>query len=323
MAILVTGGAGFIGSHLAERLLRDGRDVVCLDDFNDYYAPALKRANMASVKQAGEVRLYEGDIRDRALCARVFQENRIETVVHLAARAGVRPSLQEPGLYYDVNCTGTINLLELARAHGVKKFVFGSSSSVYGNNAKVPFAEDDRVDEPISPYAASKRAGELLCYTYHHLYRMPIACLRFFTVYGPRQRPDMAIHKFTRLIATGAEVPMFGDGAMKRDYTFYTDILQGILAAMDKEMGFEIFNLGEANTVELRYLISLIEKSLGMKAKIKETPKQPGDVEITYADVSKSRRMLGYHPTTPIEEGIPVFVEWYRKTMAPPCGGAR
>ena len=313
MAILVTGGAGFIGSHLMERLIRDGREVICLDDFNDYYSPALKRRNIESVRRCGEFRLYEGDIRDRGLCARIFQENRVDVVVHLAARAGVRVSLEQPALYQDVNCTGTTNLLELSRTHDVKKFVFGSSSSVYGNNTKVPFSEEDRVDEPISPYAASKRAGELLCTTYHHLYKMPTACLRFFTVYGPRQRPDMAIHKFTRLIATGAEVPMFGDGTMKRDYTFYTDIIQGVAAAIEKDLGFEIFNLGESKTVELRYLISLIEKGLGMTAKIKRMPKQPGDVEITYADVSKSRRVLGYNPSVPIEEGIPIFVDWYRK----------
>ena len=312
---MVTGGAGFIGSHLMERLIRDGREVICLDDFNDYYSPALKRRNIATVREKGEFRLYEGDIRDKDLCARIFQENRVDVVVHLAARAGVRPSLEQPALYQDVNCTGTTNLLELARTHGVKKFVFGSSSSVYGNNTKVPFSEADRVDEPISPYAASKRAGELLCYTYHHLYKIPTACQRFFTVYGPRQRPDMAIHKFTRLIAEGAEVPMFGDGTMKRDYTFYTDILQGVIAAIEKDLGCEIFNLGESNTVELRYLISLIEKALGRTARIKRLPKQPGDVEITYADVTKSRRVLGYNPSVPIEEGIPVFVEWYQRTM--------
>jgi UDP-glucuronate 4-epimerase len=315
MAILVTGGAGFIGSHLMERLIRDGREALCLDDFNDYYTPALKRRNIECVRRVGAFRLYEGDIRDRDLCARIFQENRVEVVVHLAARAGVRVSLEQPSLYQDVNCTGTTNLLELSRLHGVKKFVFGASSSVYGNNTKVPFSEEDRVDEPISPYAASKRAGELLCYTYHHLYKLPVACLRFFTVYGPRQRPDMAIHKFTRIIAAGGEVPMFGDGTMKRDYTFYTDILQGVLAAIEKDFGFEIFNLGESNTVELRYLISLIEKALGLKAKIKQLPTQPGDVEITYADISKSQRLLGYKPCVPIEEGIPVFVKWYRENM--------
>jgi UDP-glucuronate 4-epimerase len=314
MAILVTGGAGFIGSHLLERLLSEGREVVCLDDFNDYYSPALKRRNIESVRRCGEFHLYEGDIRDKALCARIFKENRVETVVHLAARVGVRASLQEPALYQDVNVAGTANLLELSRTHGVKKFIFGSSSSVYGNNSKVPFSEDDRADEPISPYAASKRAGELLCHTYHYLYKMAIVCLRFFTVYGPRQRPDMAIHKFTRLIAAGAEVPMFGDGTMKRDYTFYADIIQGVMAAIEKDFGFEIFNLGESKTVELSYLISLIEKGLGMKARIKRMPKQPGDAETTCADVSKSRRLLGYKPSVPIELGIPIFVDWFRQT---------
>lgn len=315
MTVLVTGGAGFIGSHLMERLLCDGRQVVCLDDFNDYYSPALKRRNIECVRRCGDFRLYEGDVRDKDLCARIFKEQQIDVVVHLAARAGVRASIEQPVLYQEVNCAGTANLLELSRLHGVKKFIFGSSSSVYGNNKKVPFSEDDPVNEPISPYAASKRAGELLCYTYHHLYKMPIVCLRFFTVYGPRQRPDMAIHKFTRLIASGAEVPVYGDGTMKRDYTFYTDIIHGVVAAIEREFEFEIFNLGESNTVELAYLISLIEKALGTQAKIKRLPEQPGDVHITYADVSKACRLLGYTPSVAIEQGIPIFVDWYRQNM--------
>jgi UDP-glucuronate 4-epimerase len=316
MAILVTGAAGFIGSHLTERLATEGRKVVCLDDFNDYYSPAIKRDNLSAALKRPNVRLYEGDIRDADLCQQVFQRESIADVVHLAARAGVRPSLQDPLLYEDVNCRGTLNLLELARRHRVRKFVFGSSSSVYGNSQRIPFSEDDPVDGPISPYAATKRAGELFCSTYHHLYGLPIVCLRFFTVYGPRQRPDMAIHKFTRSIDEGRAVEMYGDGTTKRDYTFYSDILDGVVAALDATMGFEIINLGDSRVVELRHLIALIERALGKPAQILPLPEQPGDVTITYADIRKAHRLLGYQPKFPIEQGIARFVQWYREVRA-------
>ncbi|MEW6354914.1 MAG: GDP-mannose 4,6-dehydratase [Planctomycetota bacterium] len=315
MAILITGGAGFLGSHLTERLLHRGEELVCLDDFNDYYPPDIKRKNIAQVRKKGAFELVEGDIRDEKLCARIFADMNIDKVVHLAARAGVRASLEDPMLYQDVNCRGTMLLLEMAKRHDVKKFVFASSSSVYGNNQKVPFSEDDRVDEPVSPYAATKRAGELFCYAHHHLTGMPTVCLRFFTAYGPRQRPDMAIHKFTRLIMEGKPVPMFGDGTTKRDYTYYSDIIDGVVAALDTDVGFEIINLGESNVVELRRLIEVIEESVGEKAKIKQMPEQPGDVKITYADVSKAKRLLGYSPSVHIEEGVRKFVEWYRENF--------
>jgi len=315
MAILVTGGAGFLGSHLIEELLKAGRQVVCLDDFNDYYPPEIKRRNIEGARKAGDFALHEGDICDLPLCEEVFQSNEIETVVHLAARAGVRPSLKDPLLYARVNCTGTMNMLELARKYGVKKFVFASSSSVYGNNKKVPFAEDDFVGKPISPYAATKRAGELFCHNYHHLYGMSIVCLRFFTAYGPRQRPDMAIHKFTRLISRGEPIQMYGDGTSRRDYTFCSDIIQGIMGAIEADVGFEIINLGESQVVELRRLISLIEQSVGKKAVIEQCPEQPGDVKQTFADITKARKLLGYDPKVPIEEGIPVFVEWYERNF--------
>ncbi|MBM4086373.1 MAG: NAD-dependent epimerase/dehydratase family protein [Planctomycetes bacterium] len=320
MATLVTGAAGFIGSHLTERLAAEGRRVVCLDDFNNYYSPEIKRGNLSAALKRPNVQLYEGDIRDAGLCERVFKRESIGQVVHLAARAGVRLSLKDPLLYEDVNCRGTLVLLELARQHHVRKFVFGSSSSVYGNSRRIPFNEDDPVSEPISPYAATKRAGELYCYNYHHLYGLPIVCLRFFTVYGPRQRPDMAIHKFTRWIDEGRPVEMFGDGSMKRDYTFYSDIVDGVVAALDAKMDFEIVNLGDSRVVELRQLIGLIERALGKSAEIQQLPEQPGDVKITYADISKATRLLGYKPKFPIEKGVELFVEWYR-TNCGPCKG--
>jgi len=314
MSILITGAAGFIGSHLTDRLLREGRDVVCIDNFCDYYPPRIKRANIASaLAHNPPARLYEGDICDVEFCAGVFQQERIDCVVHLAARAGVRPSLQNPALYATVNCVGLVNLLELARRHSVQKFVFASSSSVYGNNKKVPFSESDPVNEPISPYAATKRAGELLCRTYHHLYGLPTVCLRLFTVYGPRQRPDMAIHKFTRLIDEGKPIQVFGDGTTKRDYTFCDDIVDGIVAAIDADLKFEIINLGDSKVVELRYLVQLIETALGKRACVQNLPEQPGDVRITFADIAKARALLGYEPKVPIEQGIEIFVQWFRQ----------
>jgi UDP-glucuronate 4-epimerase len=313
--VLVTGGAGFIGSHLVERLLAEGQwRVVVVDDFNDFYDPAVKRRNVAPHLGREEFRLHEADIRDRTALEAVFAGERFDCIVHLAARAGVRPSLSEPVLYSETNIGGTLNLLELARAQGVRQFVFGSSSSVYGENEKVPFAEDDPVARPISPYAATKAAGELLCHTYSHLFGLRCVALRFFTVYGARQRPDLAIHKFARLISAGRPIPVFGDGTTRRDYTYVDDIIAGVRAAMDYEgAAYEVFNLGESRTVELRELIALLEGELGQKAVIDRQPPQPGDVPRTFADISKARRLLGYDPQTPIEEGIRRFVEWFKE----------
>ncbi len=320
MSVLVTGGAGFIGSHLIDRLLADRPDesVVCLDSFDPYYDPAVKRANIADALETGRLVLIEGDIRDADVCEEALAQGPVRQVVHLAARAGVRPSIREPALYYDVNCTGTVNLLEAARKVGtVERFVFGSSSSVYGVNSKVPFSEADPVEQPISPYASTKRAGEMLCRVYHHLYGIPIVCLRFFTVYGPRQRPDLAIHKFARLISRGEPIPVFGDGTSRRDYTYCSDIVDGIMAVLGPKgepLEFEIINLGNSEPVMLRELIALIEDALGRKARIDRLPMQPGDVPVTYADIDKARRLLGYSPEFPIARGMAEFVEWLRGT---------
>lgn len=313
--VLITGGAGFIGSHLTRRLLDRGDRITVLDDFNDFYDPARKRANVAPFvdRVDGSYRLVEGDIRDAALVDRLFADGGFDAVVHLAARAGVRPSLRQPILYEEVNCIGTLRLLEAARHHGPEVFVFGSSSSVYGINEKVPFAESDEVDKPISPYATTKRTGELLCYNYHHLYGLRTACLRFFTVYGPAQRPEMAIHKFTELLARGEPVPMFGDGTSRRDYTYIDDILDGVVAALDLAPDFEIVNLGGAETTALKDLIHWIAEELAVEPRIEYLPAQPGDVPITYADVAKAGRLLGYSPKVPIREGLRRFVGWYRE----------
>ena len=312
--ILVTGGAGFIGSHLVDRLLSEGEwHVSVVDDFNEFYDPAIKRANVSRHEKDSHYRLFEADIRDQARLKSIFAESSFDCIVHLAARAGVRPSLDQPLLYAETNINGTMNLLELVREHGIKQFVFGSSSSVYGINAKVPFSEDDPIRQPISPYAATKAAGELLCHTYTHLYGMRSVCLRFFTVYGPRQRPDLAIHKFTRLISEDKPIPVFGDGTTRRDYTFIYDIIAGVRAAIDYDgSDYEVINLGESRTVELRELISLLEKELDMRAVINRQPLQPGDVPQTFADISKARALLGYDPQTQIEDGIRKFVEWFR-----------
>ena len=311
--ILVTGGAGFIGSHLTRRLLARGDRVTVLDDFNDYYDPARKRENVAPLLGRGDFHLEEGDIRDERQVDRVFAAGRFDAVIHLAARAGVRPSLAEPILYEDVNCIGTLRLLEAARRHGPGLFLFGSSSSVYGINEKIPFAEADEVNQPISPYATTKRAGELLCYNYHHLYGFRTACLRFFTVYGPAQRPEMAIHKFTDLIWRGKTLPMYGDGGSRRDYTYVDDIVDGLLATLDLAPGFEILNLGGADTTSLVDLIRWIGEELAVEPRIEYLPAQPGDVPITYADVSKAARLLGYSPKVPIRDGLRRFVSWYRE----------
>ena len=287
-----------------------------LDEFNDFYDPALKWSNVEPFLGQDAYTLVEGDIRDRDLVDGLFRDSNFDEVVHLAARAGVRPSLAEPILYEETNCIGTIHLLEAARHFGPERFIFGSSSSVYGINKKVPFAETDEVDQPISPYATTKRAGELLCYNYHHLYGLKTACLRFFTVYGPAQRPEMAIHKFTRLIAEGKPITMFGDGTSRRDYTYVDDIIDGVLASMELAPGFEIFNLGGAATTTLADLVQWIGEELAIEPKIQYLPDQPGDVPITYADVSKAERMLGYSPQVPIREGIRRFVAWYRENRA-------
>jgi len=313
--ILVTGGAGFIGSHLVDRLLSEGEwRVSVVDDLNDFYDPAIKRANASPHEKNSNYQLFKADIRDQAALRNIFAGNSFDCLVHLAARAGVRPSLDQPRLYAETNINGTLNLLELAREHGIKQFVFGSSSSVYGINAKVPFGEDDPIRQPISPYAATKAAGELFCHTYTHLYGIRCVCLRFFTVYGPRQRPDLAIHKFARLISEGKPVPVFGDGTTRRDYTFIEDIIAGVRAAIDySKTDYEVINLGESRTVELRELISLLEKELGKTAQIDRQPLQPGDVPQTFADIAKARRLLGYNPQTQIEEGIQTFVRWFRE----------
>ena len=316
--ILITGGAGFIGSHLVDRLLAEGGwQISIVDDFNDFYDPAIKRANVRGFEREQSRRLYEVDIRDRAALENVFKQNEFSGIVHLAARAGVRPSLSQPMLYAETNINGTLNLLELARTHNVKQFVFGSSSSVYGINAKVPFSEDDPIRQPISPYAATKAAGELICHTYTHLYGIRCICLRFFTVYGPRQRPDLAIHKFARLISDDKAIPVFGDGTTRRDYTYIDDIIAGVRAAIDYDRtDYEIFNLGESRTVELRELITLLEGELGKKAQIDRQPLQPGDVPQTFANVEKAQRLLGYNPQTQIEDGIRRFVSWFNETQA-------
>jgi UDP-glucuronate 4-epimerase len=314
-SILVTGGAGFIGSHLVDKLLaEDAWRVSVLDDFSELYAPALKRANLAPHRENPHFKLYEADICRPEALNEIFAADKFDAIVHLAAWAGVRPSLLNPKLYTQVNINGTLNLLEAAKDAGVKQFVFGSSSSVYGINSKIPFVEDDKVSKPISPYAATKAAGELLCHTFSHLYDMRTICLRFFTVYGARQRPDLAIHKFSKLIWEGRPVPMFGDGTTRRDYTYVDDIVQGVRAAIDYERtNYEIFNLGESETVELKDLIRLLEENLGKKAIIEQKPMQPGDVPLTFADISKARELLNYNPTTKIEQGIPKFTDWFTR----------
>ena len=312
MGILVTGGAGFIGSHLLERLLADGQACVCLDNFDPFYPEAIKRRNLAGCLGHRDFRLVEADLRDPEAYRKIEGTMQISAIVHLAARAGVRPSLEQPLLYGDVNLNGTLRLLEFAREKGIQRFVFASSSSVYGNNEKIPFHEDDRVDWPISPYAATKKAGELLCHTHSHLYGIACSCLRFFTVYGPRQRPEMAIHQFTRKIDRGETLSLYGDGSSERDYTYISDIIQGVMGAIERVSGYEIVNLGESRTVSLKELVERIEKSMGKKARILRMSEQPGDVRRTCADISRARERYGYNPQVPIEEGIPRFVEWYQ-----------
>jgi UDP-glucuronate 4-epimerase len=314
MKFLVTGGAGFIGSHVCERLLRSGHRVWAFDDLNAFYDPQLKRRNLSDLEALNaSFEFVQSDLTDRAALDELLRRVQFDEIIHLAARAGVRPSLQEPALYQRVNVEGTVNVLEAARLSGVEKLILASSSSVYGVNSKVPFAESDPIFSAISPYAASKLACEALGHVYHHVYGLDIVMLRFFTVYGPRQRPDLAIHKFARLIAAGKPIPVYGDGSSARDYTYISDILDGVMACTKAKFGYEIFNLGESQTVKLNVLIDLLESALGRKAIIESHPCQPGDVPITYADISKARARLGYNPSVKIDHGIRLFVDWFKQ----------
>jgi len=314
MNFLVTGGAGFIGFHVCQRLLKDGHAVWTFDDLNDFYEPRIKRGNIRDLQAlAKSFTFVPGDLADGASLDELLGNVKFDQIIHLAARAGVRPSLLEPALYQRVNVEGTVHLLEAARRNGVKKVTIASSSSVYGVNSKVPFSESDPIFSAISPYAASKLACEALGHVYHHVYGMDGVMLRFFTVYGPRQRPDLAIHKFARLMTAGKPIPVFGEGSTARNYTYLTDTQIGVIACTKKEIGCEIFNLGESQTVTLSRLIELLEKNLGRTAIIDRQPLQPGDVPITYADISKARAKLGYNPRVKIEQGIPLFVEWFRR----------
>jgi UDP-glucuronate 4-epimerase len=323
MNFLVTGAAGFIGSHVCQRLLSAGHAVWALDDLNSFYDPSIKRRNLAEIQALHKpFDFTQGDVADGPCVERLFQKVQFDQVIHLAARVGVRSSLEEPALYQRVNVEGTANILEAARKRGVGKLTLASSSSVYGVNSKVPFAESDPVFCPISPYAASKLACEALGHAYHHVYGMDVAMLRFFTVYGPRQRPDLAIHKFARRIAAGQPIEMFGDGSSARDYTYVTDIVDGIMACIGRTFGFEIFNLGGSNPTKLSRLVELLESALGKRALVERRPDQPGDVPQTWADVSKSGRHLGYAPKVRIEQGIALFADWFRGMMPVPRDSA-
>jgi len=311
---LVTGGVGFIGSHVCERLLEAGHAVCALDDLNDFYDPAIKQSTLRELQsRAQSFSFVHADITNRGELDEIFGSMAFDQIIHLAARAGVRPSLENPALYQRVNVEGTVNVLEAARERGVKKITIASSSSVYGVNSKVPFSEADPIFSAISPYAASKLACEALGHVYHHVYGMDVCMLRFFTVYGPRQRPDLAIHKFARLMQSGQPIPVFGDGNTSRDYTYVDDTVDGVIAATEKEFGYEIINLGESQTVELDRLIELLEQAMGVKAEINRQPAQPGDVPITFANIEKAQRLLGYNPQVKIEDGIPRFIEWFRQ----------
>ena len=310
MHILITGAAGFIGSHLAERLLTAGHKVIGMDNLDPYYDPAIKKGNLKTAQSHSDYQFFEGDIRDADILHSIFVNNNIDLIVHLAAKAGVRPSLTQAPLYYDVNVTGTLNLLETMRQFEVRKMIFASSSSVYGNNKKVPFSELDPVDHPISPYAATKKSGELMCYNYHHLFDFDIFCLRYFTVYGPRQRPEMAISYFTKNIKDGKSIRVFGDGTSRRDYTYIDDIVQGVCKSIENLSGYEVINLGESATITLTDLIGTIEDVVGKKAIIERLPMQPGDVNQTFADITKARTLLGYNPTTLVRDGIEKYYEW-------------
>lgn len=313
--ILITGGAGFIGSHLVDHILKEGQPrVTVVDNFNSFYDSGIKRANIAHHIGSKGFKVVEADIADERVMNDLFARERFDIVIHLAARAGVRPSVESPMLYAETNVRGTYSLLEAARKNSVLRFIFGSSSSVYGINAKVPFSENDPIAHPISPYAATKIAGEAACHAYSHLYGIRTVALRFFTVYGARQRPDLAIHKFARLISEDRPIPVYGDGTTRRDYTYIDDIISGIASAMNYEESlFEVINLGESQTVELTHLIEIIEKTLDRRAIIDRRPPQAGDVPVTYADITKARRLLGYNPATKIEDGIEKFVRWFKQ----------
>jgi len=311
MNILVTGAAGFIGSHVCEHFIKLGHSVIGLDNFDSFYPIEFKAQNLEDLNKSTRFQFYEADIRDKKGLDDIFRDANIEVVIHLAAKAGVRPSIESIEEYYDVNVNGTVNLLESMRKNGVKKMLFASSSSIYGNNGKVPFSETDTVDNPISPYASTKKSGELLCHVYHHLYNFDITCLRFFTVFGPRQRPDLAIHKFTRLIEEEKPIPFYGDGSTSRDYTYIADIVDGINCAINHLKGYQIFNLGESTVITLNQLVRTIENTLNKKAILNKQPMQPGDVNKTYADISRAKSEIGYNPKFDFETGIKEFVEWY------------
>ena len=310
--ILLTGGAGFIGSHLAEHLLREGAELLIVDDLNDFYPPEIKRQNLESIKMEGHFQFVENDICDETSMAGTFARFQPNIVIHLAARAGVRPSLQDPMLYEKVNLRGTLGLLELSRKHTVKKFIFASSSSIYGITSQIPFSEAEANPNPISPYGVTKLAGEKMCGCYSHLYGISCICLRFFTVYGPRQRPDLAIHQFAKLMEEGKAIPFFGDGSTLRDYTYIEDIVSGIFASLKLDSKFEIFNLGSSSPISLKDLVSHLERAMGRKANLIRLPHQPGDMPLTFADTRKAGELLGYNPCFPIEIGLSRFVEWFR-----------
>lgn len=316
MTFLVTGAAGFIGSHVCEYFINQGHSILGIDNYDHFYAKKLKELNLEELRKSTNFKFHETDIRDEKNITGILSDNEVDAVIHLAAKAGVRPSIESIEEYYDVNVNGTVVLLEAMRKNNVKKMLFASSSSIYGNNSKVPFSETDTVDYPISPYASSKKSGELLCHVYTHLYNFDITCLRFFTVYGPRQRPDLAIHKFTRLIDQGKPIPFYGDGTTSRDYTYIEDIVNGINCAINHLKGYQLFNLGESNVVSLNKLVETIEKCLNKKATLNKQPMQPGDVFKTYADISRAKTEIGYNPKFEFEKGIIEFVNWYKKQGA-------
>lgn len=313
MKFLITGVAGFIGSNLSDHLLSINHIIVGIDNYDPFYDVSIKRQNLILSRKSKNFHFYEGSILDSNFLEDIFHKHNIDLVIHLASKAGVRPSIYDPKEYFNINVNGTLNLLETMNRVGLKKLIFASSSSIYGNNPKVPFSETDNVDFPISPYAASKRAAELICHTYHHLNKFDIFCLRFFTVYGPRQRPDLAIHKFTKSILKGDEITIYGDGTTKRDYTHITDIVEGVSIAIQKLNGFEIINLGESYSIALSDLIALLEKYTGKNAKLIRLPMQPGDVRQTYADITKAKKLLGYDPKVNFKDGIKDFIEWFKR----------
>ncbi|GAB6282666.1 MAG: GDP-mannose 4,6-dehydratase [Ignavibacterium sp.] len=310
MNYLITGGAGFMGSHLVDRLFNEENHITVIDNFDDFYERSIKENNISNARKNRNFKLIEGDIRDKELLKNIFNSYSIDIVVHLASKAGVRPSILAPQSYYDVNVNGTLNILEAMREFNVKNMIYASSSSIYGNNKKVPFCEGDIVDYPISPYAATKKSGELVCHTYYYLYGFNISCLRFFTVYGPRQRPDLAIHKFAKLIIEGKPIPFYGDGSTERDYTYIEDIIDGIMCAINNLKGYDILNIGESNTISLNTMVKTLEHAIGKKAIIERLPMQLGDVKRTFADITKARDRIGYNPKYSFEKGIANFISW-------------